>query len=349
MFKLLRSLFPASASAEASGASKTTAPQPPLYVSAPGVDDFPVASQLVGSSDFPLLNWEAAHLWVDSIPDPAGRPAAWDQLERAWLEHLWSALGPAYTLRATDSSMLLSTLDAKIARATIEFMEKTVQRVVRVLDGIAEQATWGKDILIVFDTEEQYYQYVSHYYASGGEFAASGGMYINAGCGHFVTVRSDLRSIEPVIAHEITHSCVAHLPIPAWLNEGLAVNTEHRLCASASSLFTPQQMHAKHLAFWGDSEIQEFWSGKSFLRNDDGNMLSYDLARILVAQLSSDWDSFRAFALNANGADAGAAAAAECLQIDLGVAVCALLEREPDSAWSPNPASWHEAPERGAF
>ena len=37
---------------------------------------------------------------------------------------------------------------------------------------------------------------------------------------------------------------------------------------------------------------------------------SYDLARIMVAQLSEDWASFRAFVLAANLVDAVAAAAA---------------------------------------
>jgi hypothetical protein len=99
----------------------------------------------------------------------------------------------------------------------------------------------------------------------------------------------------------------------------------------------------------GDAEIQEFWSGKSFLRNDDGNMLSYDLARIMVAQLSKDWTSFRSFVLASNLADAGAAAASEYLGIDLGTVACALLENESNPAWAPNPAAWQEAPEHGAF
>jgi len=174
-------------------------------------------------------------------------------------------------------------------------------------------------------------------------------MYINAGCGHFVTVKADLRAIEPVIAHELTHSCVGHLPLPAWLNEGLAVNTEQHLSPLGPPVFTPQQMHDKHRRFWGDAEIQEFWSGKSFLRNDDGNMLSYDLARIMVAQLSKDWESFRAFVLASNLADAGATAAAEHLGVELGTVACALLEKEPALAWRPDPSAWEEAPERGAF
>jgi hypothetical protein len=64
------------------------------------------------------------------------------------------------------------------------------------------------------------------------------------------------------------------------------VNTQHKLTGVPPSIDTPPQMHATHLQFWGESEIQQFWSGESFHRPDDGQMLSYDLARILVGNLA---------------------------------------------------------------
>lgn len=349
MLKLLRSLIPSSTRRGDASTVIAQVLEPPTEVAADGVTSFSVSSHLSSDSGFPILDWQAAQAWVETIPDVHTRARAWGHLERAWLEHMRFALGSAYGLGETEDSLLLSTLEPNVASATLGFMSKTLQRVVRVLDGIAQVSGWGKDILVVFDDDETYYRYVSHCYPSDGEFAASGGMYINAGCGHFATVKSDLRAIEPVIAHEMTHGCVSHLPIPAWLNEGLAVNTEQRLSPAAPPMLTPQQMHAKHRAFWKDAEIQEFWSGKSFLRADDGNMLSYDLARILVSQLSADWQSFRSFVLSANLIDAGATAAAEHLHLDLGAAASAILERESASNWAPNPTAWHEAPEHGAF
>ncbi|MGE3431236.1 MAG: hypothetical protein AB7I22_09535 [Ramlibacter sp.] len=252
-------------------------------------------------------------------------------------------------MRLQGTAILVSTLPAHVADATLAYVNKTVQRIVQVLDGVAAVPEWGYDILIVFDDDEAYYCYVAHYYPDAGEFAASSGMYINAGCGHFVTVKADLRAIEPVIAHELTHACLSHLPIPAWLNEGLAVNTELPLCPPAQAPANPLQMHARHLKFWGVEEIQEFWSGKSFLRNDEGNELSYDLARVLVSQFAADWETFRPFALAADLADGGASAATQNLGIDLGAAVCAVLERQADPAWAPRPQAWPGDPERGAF
>ncbi len=332
-------------------AAQDTTPNtaPTTEVSVASFPGFPLSTHLSHHNGFPFLDWAAAQVWVDGLSDATVQSEAWARCELAWLEHLQVSLGPAYQLRQVGGAVLLSTLEPHVARAMLGYMAKTLQRIVRLLDGVAQPPEWGKDILIVFDDEDTYYRYVSHYYPEAGEFAGSSGMYINAGCGHFVTAKADMRLIEPIIAHELTHSCVSHLPIPAWLNEGLAVNTEHRLSPPGPSLLTPQQMHDKHLGFWGAAEIQEFWSGKSFLRNDDGNMLSYDLARIVVAQLGGDWERFRAFVLAADLADAGAAAAVEHLGMALGDVVCALLEREADPAWMPNPPKWGAAPEHGAF
>lgn len=348
MFKFLKSLRPPRASRADENALPPTT-ELPTEITAIGVEAFSFEKHLSNGSGFPILDWNAAFAWIDTIQIEQERGAAWSALERAWLQHLHRTLGSSYVLRETEGTFLLSTLEPHVANATLAYVSKTNQRIVRVLDGIAQVSDWGKDILIVFEEDEAYYRYVSHYYDKDGEFALSSGMFIGAGCGHFVTVKSDLRVIEPIVAHELTHGCVSHLPIPAWLNEGLAVSTEQRLSPQGPPPFTPQQMHAKHLAFWGEAEIQQFWAGQSFLRPDDGNMLSYDLARILVSQLSKDWERFRAFVLDANLADAGATAAREHLKLDLGSAVSAILERDAPSGYSPAPATWHAEPERGAF
>lgn len=351
MLKLLRSLVSRKLTADSRPPGEAPV-APPSSVVAVGVDAFDVATHLLDANGFPVLDWDAAQKWVDSISDEHEQAAAWAACEQAWLEHLRATLGSGYALFVRDGVALLSTLEPNVADATIDYVGKTRQRIVRVLQGIAQVPEWGYDILLVFDDEDAYYRYVAHYYPEAGEFAASGGMYIHHGCGHFVTVKADLRAIEPVIAHELTHGCLGHLPIPAWLNEGLAVNTERRLSPSPSGTYSnlsPQQMQARHRKFWKAQDIQEFWSGKSFLRADEGNELSYDLARIMVSQFGSDWERFRSFVLEAHGEDGGAAAAQRHLGLELGHVACALLERELDPGFEPDPSVWDGAPERGAF
>jgi hypothetical protein len=312
----------------------------PLQVAVDGAGGLPIAAHFSAEHGFPIADWAKVQEWVDALPE-ARRAAAWAGCERAWLLHFRDALGPGFHLDESDGAVVLSSLEPHVARATLDFMSRSARRIGAVLDGIAAFPPWGKDILILFDDDESYYRYVSYYYPERGEFAFSGGMCIHRGCLHFVSVKNELRQIEAMIVHEMTHASVAHLPMPLWLNEGLAVNTERRLAGSARADRTPEQMHDRHRRFWSVVSIQEFWSGRSFDEPGESNTLSYDLARIVVETLAlQDWAAFTRFVHNAKHEDAGAAAARECLGFDLGEIVTTLLERDTPKSWSPNPEKW---------
>ena len=313
----------------------------PATAAIDGMPAFDFASGLEWIEGFPVPDWGKVHDWMEGLPEER-RMQGWDACERGWLLHLRDALGPAFHLARSDVSIVLSSLDPRETRYALDFMERTYKRIMHVLKGVAEAPPWDQDLLIVFDDQDAYYRYASRYYRGGGEFATSSGMHISRGRSHFITTRADLTVVEPVIAHEMTHGCVAHLPLPLWLNEGLAVNTERRLAGRAPQRFTPEEMHAKLQRFFGEDEVQEFWSGKSFQRTDDGNMLSYELARIFVEHLAADWSRFARFANAAHYEDAGAAAAREHLGVELGAMAAALLEREDPAPFAPRPERWRE-------
>ena len=321
----------------------------PTEVVTEGLPPFVLRDHLRDSDGFVALDWEAVHAWASAAGDDAAANRGWTACGRAWLEHLGAQLGSAYRVDENETARLLSSLDPADTRATLDFMARTPRRILHVLEGIAEIPPWGKDALIVFDDDDLYYRYVSRGYPEDGEYGFSSGMYLREGCSYFVTRKDELPAIEPVIAHEMTHACLAHLPIPAWLNEGLAVNIERRLVPRPRPGVTPQQVHRMQVRFWNEDNIQEFWSGRSFLRSDQGQMLSYEMAATLVEQLGRLWPQFRAFAREASLDDGGAAAALRHFELDLGAAVCALVERDGDRAWSPDPRRWDASPERGAF
>ncbi len=118
------------------------------------------------------------------------------------------------------------------------------------------------------------------------------------------------------------------------------MNTGQRLVGRFPESRTPEQMQRTHRRFWNNESIQEFWSGRSFSRADDGQMLSYDLARILVDQFSRDWESFKAFVLAASGKDGGDAAARTHLGITLGIAASLVTHASAAENWEPNPLTW---------
>ena len=311
----------------------------PASVAVDSLQPFDVAPHLHCPAGLPLLASTALRAWCAPLGDGDARRQAVALARRAWLLHLRDALGSGYRLYETAEAWVLSPLPDRELVATAGYVRKTRHGVGRVLGRLASQPAGDRAILIVLEDPDTYYRYVSSFYP-GGEFASSGGMFVDAGAPHFVMQRDDLSAIEPTIAHEMTHAALAHLHLPRWLDEGLAVNTEHKLTRAPRSSFTPAEMRAKRRAFWNPATIQQFWSGWSFLRSDDGNLLSYDLAATAVAQLARDWPAFECFALAARADDGGAAAARDELDVDLGPLACLLLDREPDVEWRPAPDSW---------
>ena len=307
-----------------------------------GTGPFVIADHLTVVDNVPVLDWRALHEWAQAQHpgDAQAAAQAIDEGRRAWLLQLRDVLGPHAHLHATADAYILSTLDDRVLRATAKYISTARQRISRVLGDLARFPPGERSILVVLDSEEDYYRYVSIYYPDSGEFSFSGGMHIDAGCPHFVLVRADLSAAEPVIAHELTHSALAYLRLPRWLDEGLAVNTEYKVAGAKRLLQTPHELHEMHLRFWNPDRIQGFWSGASFDRTDDGNLLSYELARILVEQMAGQWEGFAEFVRTARREDAGATAAQAALSIDLGSHAAALLEVPASDAWSPRPAAW---------
>jgi hypothetical protein len=296
---------------------------------------------------FPIVDWDAMDAHAPATEDPILLDEFWSVTAQAWLEALRTHLGDHFTIRDSARFQLLSALDERTARGVLDYLEKTRKRILRVLEGVAIESEMGKVCVLVFEDDDQYYHYVSNYYPEEGEFSTSAGMFLQHGYAHFVFVRDHLSGMEPTIAHELTHCLLQHLAIPAWLNEGIAVSTEHRLSPPPGRpLYTPDEMHEKHLAYWNDTTIQEFWSGKSWGRAGEGNSLSYDLAVHFVAMASRDFATFRGFANAADRADSGDAAA----RAQLGYPVAHLAEAVlGEGRWSPAPEEWHEGTERGQF
>jgi hypothetical protein len=293
---------------------------------------------------FPIPDWKAVNEWTDTagIDNAAARNLA----RRAWLLHLRDATGGGLHVAQSREAMVLSSFDDHVARAAANYVSDVRGRILKLLDGIAEFPARERSVMLVFDNREDYYRYVANYYPADGEFAFSGGMFINAGCPHFVGEKDDLSVLEPMIAHEMTHNAVAHLALPMWLDEGIAVNTENRLTFRPANYQDAIDKINKHRDYWTPERVQEFWSGRSFLRTDEGNELSYDMARHIVDLVARDWDAFRRFARAARREDGGAAAAREVLGLELGHLAATAIGLEEQKEWEPRPQSWTAIEER---
>jgi hypothetical protein len=311
------------------------------------------AHPLISATDFSLV-WDGKHTFP--IPDwTACEPLEsisheeknqhWNNVAASWLSKLSTSFGEPLDLRESANFFALSALPARETEVLLDYAERALKRNLATLGDIASDAGHGKHVVMVLPNEDDYYQYVSEYYPQDGEYAFSGGMYLQHGYGHFVFCKGSMDAMEPTLVHELTHALVSHLPMPAWVNEGLAVNTERRW-APRPPQYQPHELARKHSRFWNEEMMQQFWSGKSYLRPDDGNLLSYDLAQRMIALIGQDHERLTRFVHQCSAEDGGSQAALDVLGMSLGE-----LTEEAIGAHFvvPDAEKWNHDVEKGWF
>lgn len=337
MITWLKSLF---------GRSGTAAPAP---VSAPVALDLPDACW-AGQTQLPIPDWEAVVELAPASGGEAALHAFWRSAVDGWLRRLAQALGEDYRVGHSEHFALLAPLSPRECTVTLDFAERIHRRILQALPGVAGGSGHGPVAVLLFDNPDEYYAYIDHYYPSEGVFAMSSGMFVDAGYGHFVFQAEDIAQMEPILVHEHTHALLSHLDLPRWLDEGAAVNMEKYLMPHMAdprrNLYSPREMADKHAAFWNEQTIQEFWTGHSFGRPDDGNLLSYDLAERLTRLLSIDnYPRYASLLRQARRADGAHAALRDTYGLELGELAAEVLGPGP---WHALPAIWADVAARAA-
>jgi hypothetical protein len=303
-----------------------------------------MAGHLDRSDGFPRADWDVVLPRIMEQVAEAGLRDAITAAARDWLTDLRDSLGGAYRIEESANFLLLASFPTKTAANLLAFLERARQRILtQLLPGVAKVKGHGKHVAIVFDDVEKYYSYIAYFYPPEGEFAASGGVFVQRGYGrtgwgygHFVLHGSVIVGIERTVAHELTHNCLRHLPIPGWLNEGLATTVESVVMGDGGLVVRREDIE-EHRAHWRDGVIQQFWSGAAVHRPDDGSRLTYHLARMAVKALSSDYTRFREFVLLADRKDAGEEAALRVFGRGLGGLIEQFLG---PGDWGPSPGNW---------
>lgn len=264
---------------------------------------------------FPRPRWQAIDRLISSQSVVATH-AEWVAVARTWMDATAGHLGAPYEVSETDNFFLLSPLNARQTALLKAFTEKAWKQIGAKLEGLGETESLGKGVVMIFDSHDAYYEYSAHFY-SDGEHPLSSGVFLNGEYGHTAIPFFDIPETEATLAHELTHCFLRNLPLPLWLNEGLAVTMEDELCGNRPLRMDSGRL-AEHASFWNPESIQEFWSGQSFQRVDEGIELSYELARYCVRALAHDVPAFIEFARSASFEDGGEAAALKIYHGSLG-------------------------------
>ncbi len=264
---------------------------------------------------FSRPDWTAIKAFIKTQIPKEDWQEAWEEAARRWLHELAGDLGGGSQVSQSVSFLCLSDLEpgeAQQVLARAELARDFVQ-------GCLKEAAWtgylGRHVLLLFADPEDYFTYISYFYPEGTH-ALTAGVFIRRGYAHIALPCTDISRVQRTLTHELVHNLLSHLPLPAWLNEGLAQMIDRP--AQQSQFLLDVDMVDRHRGFWNAANIQTFWAGKSFGIPGESTQLSYDLGEILTNLLAEKGPDFIDFIKHADWRDAGQDAAVSILNVDLG-------------------------------
>ena len=290
---------------------------------------------------FSRPQWETIRAGIEANTDPESRELAWEEAAVQWLYQTASDLGGNYWLTESESFFLLSPVQPVTASNLLRFAERARTVIRRNLKDVAWHPA-HREVILIFEDEDDYYTYLSHFYKSD-QMPRSSGVHLRRGYPHVAMVFYHESGACHTIAHELTHAALHGLPAPLWVEEGVCETLRRMIGGpqiargegssaaywTVTSGWTPPvmwgELSERHHQFWNEKNIQEFWAGISFGGEQEAQELSYSLAEVIVHLLSGDHDGFLAFISRAHYDDAGQTAALECLGRSLGDVVAEFL------------------------
>ena len=287
---------------------------------------------------FHRADWQGIGKWLEANVSPVDLDVAYSEAALLWVTKLREDLGGEYFILQSPQTILLSDQSLEKARWMLHYAGQVADKIKEYLGQTAWVGGFGRDVILLFSDQDDYYQYLSHH-SPDGEQAASGGVCIHSGYTHVAMPwPGQLEIAANTIVHELTHDCLSHLPLPLWLNEGIAVTvqkaiapaeygatqSDHSKLSSAFMSWRPplmwDELAERHFAFWTEETIQSFWAGTSFFIPGDSNELSYSLAEVFVKLICdrSTAATFQTVLQSAHQNDAGQTAMLDLLDLDLG-------------------------------
>ncbi|MBD5782318.1 hypothetical protein IEN85_22655 [Pelagicoccus sp. NFK12] len=259
---------------------------------------------------WPIPDWSE----IEKSEPAENSNAFWTDVGSSWMDLLVEFFEAPYKVTESPHFWLISPYSPKQAIDQVKWLEATLQKIQKRLGPLGHAELVGKTPVLVFGNDDDYYEYIANYYDEG-EWATSGGIYLNDGYGHFAIPDCSKHNLGGALAHELTHSLMRNTDIPLWLNEGLTQICEESITGYMS--FDMETVRENIDSFWNQTNIQLFWNGSGFHTPDETQALSYHLAQLLTFRLIRNRTPFDAFVLGAQKADAGEASLVEHFGISL--------------------------------
>jgi hypothetical protein len=130
------------------------------------------------SDRFPRPRWDEIAQAIEASPQSERRDL-WSSACESWLAELGSVLGQDYELHVSTNFILLTHQKVEDSRLLLQTLESARKRMLCDLTGIASDGGNGKNVILIFDSIDDYYDYISYFYPETGEFALSSGVFLS--------------------------------------------------------------------------------------------------------------------------------------------------------------------------
>ncbi len=247
-----------------------------------------VLRKATDTSVLPMPDWPGAFRILAAEFAGLDPDALATRIGDEWMSRVADALGEGWCVDESRNFLLLSTFEQGRAQRVLKFLEETFARLRRSLPMDVAGPLLGRCPVLAFDDHDAFIQYFAEFHAEDGEWSTPGGVYLNRGFGHIalppLEPEAFMLQLERILAHELTHALLTSLQLPLWLDEAVAMSAEVEITRREVYPLDPEKIR-QHRAFWDAEKIQEFWTGESWARPDEGNELSYSLARFIFRML----------------------------------------------------------------
>ena len=318
------------------GSGQSAPAAPPAL---PALDPGELDDLLISGAELPMLDWDAVDSRAERIAGGDHARELWRRAVAAsWLDRLANELEAPHVRWRTANVEGLAPC--------AEDMDKSIRRVaetafVRIHEALGD--SWGGHpiapvAVVAVSTQEDYYTLNASSFELEGEFAGSGGCYLDRSFPIVLLPTVARWAVDSTIAHELTHHALKALSLPLWVEEGLTQMMEERV-TRYTDFKVDRELIGRHIARWAEHGLDDFWSGRSFSSvRENEQELSYHLAELIARRKLADQPKqYLAFLKLCEWEDFGASAARQCLGMTLGQI----------AAGSLGPGDWEpHAPER---
>jgi hypothetical protein len=249
--------------------------------------------------DFPRIDWFAADRWIAARPQDQS-PNSWRRaIMAACLDEVRDSLTTDHRRWRSAHVEGLAPLEGGTGHSVKALADRAFVKLHADLQPIRGSGPIPPIAIVLIEPMAAYLDFTSTYFPDEGEFATSGGLYLNEGPDAFPLIAvnaSSRHACEATVAHELTHHALHGCNLPPWAEEGLTQMMEERLARAAPFTLSHEQVH-RHRECWDDANLPDLLDGSAFLSpHDDVQELAYHLALWIVhAELAANPKRFFAF------------------------------------------------------